>query len=105
MDLDERKLENAHTPLYEFTGNEVKVMGTIDLPVLFGSMPCQTWKVMKFHVINASSSYNAILGQTTITALKAITSISHLKMKFPTEFGFCTLIHFMFTYSLSFSIK
>ncbi|XP_074346515.1 uncharacterized protein LOC141685306 [Apium graveolens] len=37
--------------------------------------------------MSASSSFNAILGRTTITALKAITSISHLKMKFPTDFG------------------
>ncbi|XP_074342778.1 uncharacterized protein LOC141680454 [Apium graveolens] len=57
------------------------------MPVLFGSPPCQVWKVVKFHVISASSSFNAILGRTTITALKAITSISHLKMKFPTNFG------------------
>ncbi|XP_074347254.1 uncharacterized protein LOC141686095 [Apium graveolens] len=87
MDIGDRRLENSRTPLYGFTGNEVHVIGTIDMPVLFGSPPCQVWKVIKFHVISASSSLNAILGRTTITSLKAITSISHLKMKFPTEFG------------------
>ncbi|XP_074356013.1 uncharacterized protein LOC141695684 [Apium graveolens] len=87
MDIGDRRLENSRTPLYGFTGNEVHVVGTIDMPVLFGSPPCQVWKVVKFHVISASSSFNAILGRTTITALKAITSISHLKMKFPTDFG------------------
>ncbi|XP_074349942.1 uncharacterized protein LOC141689520 [Apium graveolens] len=86
MDTGERKLENTHSPLYGFTGNEVKVVGTIDLPVLFGTMPCQVWKIVKFHVISANSSHNAILGRMTISALKAITSIPHLKMKFPTEF-------------------
>ncbi|XP_074327673.1 uncharacterized protein LOC141665583 [Apium graveolens] len=44
MDIGDRKLENTHSPLYGITGNEVKVVGTIDLPVLFGTMPCQ----MKF---------------------------------------------------------
>ncbi|XP_074355648.1 uncharacterized protein LOC141695289 [Apium graveolens] len=87
MDIGDRRLENSRTPLYGFTGNEVHVVGTIDMPVLFGSPPCQVWKVIKFHVISASSSFNAILSRTTITALKAITSISHLKMKFPTGFG------------------
>ncbi|XP_074354270.1 uncharacterized protein LOC141693150 [Apium graveolens] len=87
MDTGERKLENTHSPLYGFTGNEVKVVGTIDLPVLFGTMPCQIWKIVKFHVISANSSHNAILGRTTISALEAITSIPHLMMKFPTEFG------------------
>ncbi|XP_074362650.1 uncharacterized protein LOC141702951 [Apium graveolens] len=87
MDTGERKLKNTHSPLYGFTGNEVKVVGTTDLPVLFGTMPCQIWKIVKFHVISANSSNNAILGRTTISALEAITSIPHLKMKFPTEFG------------------
>ncbi|XP_074322841.1 uncharacterized protein LOC141659814 [Apium graveolens] len=87
MDLGDRRLENARTPLYGFTGNEVHVVGTVDMPVLFGSPPCQIWKIVKFHVISASSSFNSILGRTTITALRAITSISHLKMKFPTDFG------------------
>ncbi|XP_074351853.1 uncharacterized protein LOC141691001 [Apium graveolens] len=86
MDTGERKLENTHSPLYGFTGNKVKVVGTIDLPVLFGTMPYQVWKIVKFHVISVNSSNNAILGRTTISALEAITSISHLKMKFPTEF-------------------
>jgi len=31
--------------------------------------------------------YNAILGTTTLNELKAITSTSHLKMKFLTEQG------------------
>lgn len=88
MDLGDRKIDNAKiSPLYGFTRNEVKVIGTVDMPVLFGSPPCKSWQIVKFHVINAMSSYNAIMGRTTLTALKAITSITHLKMKFPTEFG------------------
>ncbi|XP_074374387.1 uncharacterized protein LOC141714787 [Apium graveolens] len=87
MDTGERKLDNTHSPLYDFTRNEVKVVGTIDLPVFFGTLPCQIWKVVKFHIVSATSSYNAILGRTTISALQAITSIPHLKMKFSTKFG------------------
>ncbi|XP_074356700.1 uncharacterized protein LOC141696460 [Apium graveolens] len=87
MDIGGRRLENSRTPLYGFAGNEVHVVGTIDMLVLFGSPPCQVWKVVKFHVISASSSFNAILGRTKITALRAITSISHLKLKSPTDFG------------------
>ncbi|KAK1372243.1 hypothetical protein POM88_028436 [Heracleum sosnowskyi] len=73
MDLGDRKMENVNIPMYGFTGNEVKIVGTIDLPILFGTSPCQTWQMIKFHVVNAASSYNAILGRTTLTALKAIT--------------------------------
>ncbi|XP_074369539.1 uncharacterized protein LOC141710961 [Apium graveolens] len=42
MNLGDRKLNTAKgTPLYGFIGNEVKLVGVIDLPVLFGSTPCQ----------------------------------------------------------------
>ncbi|XP_074351863.1 uncharacterized protein LOC141691011 [Apium graveolens] len=88
MDLGDMKIDTAkETPLYEFTGNEVKLVGVIDLPVLFGSPPCQIWRVVKFHVIITLSSYNATIGRTITNPLRAITSISHLNMKFPTEFG------------------
>lgn len=87
MDLGDRKLENVNIPLYGFTGNEIKVIDTIDLTVLFETSSYQSWHVVKFHVVNAASSYNAILGQTTLIALKVVTFIPHLKIKFPTEFG------------------
>lgn len=38
-------------------------------------------------MVNVHSSYNTILGRPVLTALKAITSILHLKIKFPTDFG------------------
>ncbi|XP_074327013.1 uncharacterized protein LOC141664953 [Apium graveolens] len=88
MDLGDRKLDTAKaTPLYGFTGNEVKLVGIVDLHVLFGSPPCQVWQGVKFYVVNAKSNFNAIIGRTIIGPLRAITSIAHLKMKFPTEFG------------------
>ncbi|XP_074347582.1 uncharacterized protein LOC141686446 [Apium graveolens] len=44
VDIGDRKLKDTRdAPLYGFTGNEVKVVGVIDLPVLFGSSPCRTW--------------------------------------------------------------
>ncbi|XP_074356341.1 uncharacterized protein LOC141696048 [Apium graveolens] len=73
MDTGDRKLENTHSPLYGFTCNEVKVLGTIDFLVLFGTMSCQIWKIVKFHVISANSSHYAIIGRKTISVLQAIT--------------------------------
>ena len=88
MDLGDRKLnETKVPPLFGFTGNEVRVVGTIDLPVLFGTSPCQSWQMVKFHVINAVSSHNGIIGRPTLAALGAIISITHLKVKFATEHG------------------
>lgn len=59
------------------------MVNIIDLSILFGSLPC---KIIKIHVVNASSSYNAVIRQTTVSTLKVVTSIPHLKIKFPTEF-------------------
>ncbi|XP_074327512.1 uncharacterized protein LOC141665426 [Apium graveolens] len=39
MDIGDRRLENSRTPLYGFIRNEVHVVGTIDMPVLFGLPP------------------------------------------------------------------
>ena len=87
MELGDRKLVNLNLPLFGFTGNEVKVAGVIDLPILFGKPPCQRWHIAKFHVVNAASSYNAIIGRTTLAAIHAHISIPYLKMKFATDFG------------------
>lgn len=38
-------------------------------------------------MVNVYSSYNVILGRPTLTTLKAVTSIPHLKMKIPIDFG------------------
>lgn len=43
MKLGDRKIDNTKTsPLYGFTGNKVKVIEIIDMPVLFRSPPCQS---------------------------------------------------------------
>ena len=38
-------------------------------------------------VVDYSPTYNAILGQPTLNSWKAVTSIYHLMIKFPTEYG------------------
>lgn len=69
MELGGHKLENVNLRLYGFTCNEVKVVGVIDRSVFFGSLLCQTLKVVKFHVLNATSNYKVILGRMTLTTL------------------------------------
>lgn len=41
--------------------------------------------MVKFLLVDQPSAYNAIIGRVSLNELKAITSISHLKMKFPTS--------------------
>ncbi|XP_074351442.1 uncharacterized protein LOC141690550 [Apium graveolens] len=82
-----RSNECREDPLYGFDHNLVLIQGTLYLPVIFGSAPNQVTHVIKFYVINAPSSYNGIIGRSSLTMMQAITSISHLKIKFLTPTG------------------
>ncbi|XP_074361231.1 uncharacterized protein LOC141701484 [Apium graveolens] len=82
-----RSNECWEDPLYGFGYNLVPIQGTLYLPVIFGTAPNQVTHVIKFYVINAPSSYNGIIGRSALTMMQAITSISHLKIKFPTPTG------------------
>ncbi|XP_074328008.1 uncharacterized protein LOC141665921 [Apium graveolens] len=79
--------ECREDPLYGFRHNLVPIQGTLYIPVLFGTTHNQVIHVIKFYVINAHSSYNGIIGRSSLTMMQAITSISHLKIKFPTPTG------------------
>ncbi|XP_074336581.1 uncharacterized protein LOC141673738 [Apium graveolens] len=74
-------------PLYWFGHNLVPIQGTLYLPVIFGTAPNQVTHVIMFYVINTPSSYNEIIGRSTLTMMQAINSIFHLKIKFPTPTG------------------
>ncbi|XP_074361613.1 uncharacterized protein LOC141701885 [Apium graveolens] len=74
-------------PLYRFGHNLVPIQGTLYLLVIFGTAPNQVTHVINFYVINTPSSYNGIIGRSALTMMQAITSISHLKIKFPTSTG------------------
>ena len=65
----------------------VQPVGTISLPVVVGAYLQQITKNVNFLVVDCSSSYNAIIGRPTLNNWKAITSIYHLSVKFPTEHG------------------
>jgi len=88
MHLDERKMEvGQEAPLYGFSNDPVRVAGTIELPVIFGTAPQQVEITCKFYVVHVDSAYNAILGRPTLMALQAVTFIPHFKIKFPTAHG------------------
>ena len=74
-------------PLYGFGNNIVPILGTLYLPVQFGTAPNQINHMIKFYVTDTPSSYNAIIGRPALIKVEAITSIPHLKFKFPTPFG------------------
>ena len=74
-------------PLYGFTGDSVIPKGTIMLAVTLGEPPRMETVMIEFLIVKCPSTFNEVLGIPLLKALKAITSIHYLTMKFPTTSG------------------
>ena len=78
MGLKNNDLRPFPIPIYGFTR---------DFVIPLGKYPRESYVMADFLVIDQLSAFNAILGRPFLRALKAITSIYHLLMKFPTPNG------------------
>ncbi|XP_024018771.1 uncharacterized protein LOC112090818 [Morus notabilis] len=85
--IQKEQLEKTSRPLYGFTGDSVIPQGTIRLPITAREKPQQTTTMASFVVIKGGSQYNAVIGRPTLQALRAIISVYHQKVKFPTPNG------------------
>ena len=85
MKLGRDQLRPVNSPLVGFGGMKVQPAGAISLPVVVRAYPQQITKNVNFLVVDCSSSNNAIIGRSTLNSWKAVTSIYHLSVKFPTE--------------------
>ncbi|KAK0582675.1 hypothetical protein LWI29_028411 [Acer saccharum] len=86
--LDRKDFEPFHVPLKGFGGAEVRSLGTVKLPVRFGTAPCRRTILLDFVVLDIHNwPYNALLGRPFLNKARAVTSTHALKIKFPTEFG------------------
>ena len=84
MRINKELLCPMNVPLIGFGGMKVLPVSTISLPVVVGSYPQQINKEVNFLVVDYSSSYNAIIGRSTLNSLRVATSTYHLSIKFPT---------------------
>ncbi|KAK0604017.1 hypothetical protein LWI29_011229 [Acer saccharum] len=67
---------------------KVRSLGTVKLPVRFGTAPCRRTILLDFVVVDIHNwPYNALLGRPFLNKARAVTSTHALKIKFPTEFG------------------
>ncbi|KAK2658261.1 hypothetical protein Ddye_004794 [Dipteronia dyeriana] len=75
-------------PTKGFGGTEIRVSGTVKLPVEAGSFPCTKTVLLDFVVINIENwPYNALLGGPFLNNVKALTATYMLMVKFLTEAG------------------
>ena len=62
-------------------------LGSIQLVLTLGDPPCQATTTVRFLVVDAPSAYNLLLGRPSLNAIKAIPSVYHMMIKFPTTRG------------------
>ena len=74
-------------PVYDFKGDLVIPLGVISLPMTLEEYPRQSCVMADFLVIDQPSAFNVVLWRPSLRELRAITSIHHLLMKFPTRQG------------------
>ncbi|XP_074373772.1 uncharacterized protein LOC141714133 [Apium graveolens] len=77
--------EDAH--VYGFTGEAVRVMGLVRLPVTLGEGALSVTQMIDFKVLDQDSAHNVLVGRPWLRAFRVITSIHHLMIKFPTPNG------------------
>ncbi|XP_074332257.1 uncharacterized protein LOC141669817 [Apium graveolens] len=77
--------EDAH--VYGFTGEAVRVMGSVRLPVILGEGALSVTQMIDFKVLDQDSAHNVLVGRPWFRAFRVITSIHHLMIKFPTPNG------------------
>ncbi|KAL0333966.1 UNVERIFIED_CONTAM: hypothetical protein Sangu_1552800 [Sesamum angustifolium] len=80
-------LTKVNTPLVGFNGSVVELLGEIALPMSIGTAPHRATKMLNFFVVDAPSSYNIIMGRSSLNSFRAVTSTYHMKLKFPTNRG------------------
>ncbi|GAA0159601.1 hypothetical protein LIER_16339 [Lithospermum erythrorhizon] len=86
--LARKHLKQVATPLIGFTGHSIHPMGIADLDVMVGKGSRIVTVRAYFTVVDiADASYNSLIGRPPLTALRAIVSHLHLKMKFPMPWG------------------
>jgi hypothetical protein len=93
MCLDSKDmLAPSKSPFYDIVpGNAAHPLGTVVLPVTFGTRENYRIEFIKFEVANFESSYHAILGRPALTKFMAVPHYVYLLFKMPGLSGVLTL--------------
>ena len=86
MRIEKEHLIPTNASLVGFGRTRVYPLGAVTLLVTVRDYPQQITKDVTFIVVDCSTAYNTILGCPTLNSWKAVTSIYHLMIKFPTKY-------------------
>ncbi|XP_074352098.1 uncharacterized protein LOC141691260 [Apium graveolens] len=87
LGLPDRELTSIGGHLYGCTGNSIRVKGTIRFSVTLGEEPYVATRIAMFTVVDQPCAYNIIVGRPLLRAIRMVTSIHHMTVKFPTPMG------------------
>ena len=87
MGIRRERLEPINTHLRGFSGEKVLPLGSIQLVFTLGDPRCQATMTTRFLIVDTPFSYNMLLGRPSLNAIKAIPSVYHMMIKFPTVSG------------------
>jgi len=73
--------------LYGFAGDQVEVRGYIELRTTFTDEAASRTEKIKYLVVNAPSTYNILLGRSTLNRIGVVPSTRHMKVKLPSMEG------------------
>ncbi|XP_020413028.1 uncharacterized protein LOC109947446 [Prunus persica] len=83
MGIKDCQVNRQLTPLLSFSGDLVQPIGSVKLPITFGTAPRKTTVYDQFLIVDCPTAYNVIVGRTALTIVKAHLSPHMLLMKFP----------------------
>jgi hypothetical protein len=81
MDLNKKQLKEVSKHLYGFGGKRIESIGSISLPLSFGSFFNARTEYITFDVVDMSYPYNAIFGRCLINTFKAALHSLYLCLK------------------------
>jgi len=94
MVLDEDDIVPLDEQIVGFSGERVDIRGYIDLHAKFGgSNQGQKTINVRYLIVDVNTSYNALLGRSSLNKLGAIVSTPHLAIKFLVEREGVTTFH------------
>lgn len=87
MDLSENLIPPFNEHIMGFPGERVDTREYVDLRTRLGTGRDNKELRVRFLLMEANTSYNALLGQKCLIAFEAILPTPHLTMKFPSNKG------------------
>ncbi|XP_014490820.1 uncharacterized protein LOC106753514 [Vigna radiata var. radiata] len=85
MDISEDLIVPFGEQLVGFAGERVDTQGYLDLRIRLGTNRSSEEKKVRFLLVEANTSYNALLGRPCLNLFGAIVSTPHLTLKYPTS--------------------